>query len=289
MKKILVTVLALSMMLSLFACGNENTPAVREENDDTAKKVIAVTILPEKGFAEAIVGDGYEVAAMVPPGSSPENYEPSPMEMEKLSKAEIFFSIGVAAENTKTFESLKEKVEVVPLHEMVAEKYPDLEIDGGRDPHIWLSPARASMMVEIMAEKLGEKYPEDKEMFTENAEAYIAEINGAASEIKEILKGREGETFISFHPAFNYFADEFKLEMMSLEKHGKEATPMELKEIIDVAKEKGIHTIFTQAETDSRQSAAFAEEVGAKVVTLKPLAEDYVENLKLMAEAFKIG
>ena len=126
MKKILVTVLALSMMLSLFACGNENTPAVREENDDTAKKVIAVTILPEKGFAEAIVGDGYEVAAMVPPGSSPENYEPSPMEMEKLSKAEIFFSIGVAAENTKTFESLKEKVEVVPLHEMVAEKYPEI-------------------------------------------------------------------------------------------------------------------------------------------------------------------
>ena len=288
MKKLLSVLLTLTLLVSLMGCASKET-ADKEGEIQNSKKIIAVTILPQKGFAEAICGDRYEVAAMVPPGSSPENYEPSPMEMEKLSKAEVFFSIGVAAENTKTFASLSEKVRVVPLHEKVSEKYEDLTIDDGRDPHIWLSPRRAVLMTEIMADTLGEMYPEDKDFFKQNADAYIAEIEKASSEIKEVLKGREGETFICFHPAFNYFADEFSLNMMALEKHGKEATPMDLKEIIDAAKEKDIKTVFTQAETDSRQAKAFAEEIGAGIVVLDPLSQNYIENLKTMAEAFKIG
>lgn len=288
MKKLLSVLLSAALMASLAACGDNNkTNEEKAESSSPERKTIAVTILPQKGFAEAVCGDRYEVAVMVPPGNSPENYEPSPMEMGKLSKADVFFSIGVQAEDTKTFSALSESVKVVPLHEKVSEKYGDLQIDDGRDPHIWLSPKRAVLMVEVMADTLGEMYPEDKDFFKQNADAYIAKIEEAANEIKEVLKGREGETFICFHPAFNYFADEFSLNMMALEKHGKEATPMDLKEIIDAAKEKDIKTVFTQAETDSRQAKAFAEEIGANIVVLDPLSENYVENLKIMAEAFK--
>ncbi len=288
MKKLLSFLLSAALMASLAACGDNNkTYEEKAESSSPERKTIAVTILPQKGLAEAVCGDRYEVKAVIPPGSSPENYEISPAEMEKLSKAQVLFSIGVEAENTKTFASIFEKVRVVPLHEKVAEKFEELTIDEGRDPHIWLSPKRAVLMVEVMADTLGEMYPEDKAFFKQNSESYIKKINEASDEIKEILKGREGETFICFHPAFNYFADEFSLNMMALEKHGKEATPMDLKEIIDAAKEKGIKTVFTQAETDSRQAKAFAEEIGANIVVLDPLSENYVENLKIMAEAFK--
>ena len=73
--------------------------------------------------------------------------------------------------------------------------------------------------------------------------------------------------------------------MYSLEESGKEATPEKMAELIDLAKEKGITTVFSQAEIDSKQPDAFAEDIGGQKVMLAPLAENYIENLKSMADA----
>ena len=58
-----------------------------------------------------------------------------------------------------------------------------------------------------------------------------------------------------------------------------------LQQMIDLAKEEGIKTVFSQAEVGSKQPEAFAEEIGGQKVMLNPLAEDYITNLKTMAEA----
>lgn len=75
------------------------------------------------------------------------------------------------------------------------------------------------------------------------------------------------------------------MTMYALEEDGKEATPQKLAEMVDLAKADGIKTIFSQAEIDSKQPDAFAEEVGGTKVMLAPLSEDYISNLKTMADA----
>ncbi len=73
--------------------------------------------------------------------------------------------------------------------------------------------------------------------------------------------------------------------MWALEENGKEATPQHLKRHRP-GPQAEIRVIFCQAEIDSRQSAAFAEEIGANIQILDPLSEDYLANMRAIAKAF---
>lgn len=255
----------------------------KKENGDS-KEIISVAIVPEIEFVKAVAGDDFEIVTMVPPGASPENYEPTPLEKEKFEKSKIYFSMGVPTEENNILPNISENTKLVKLDEEVRKYYEDLIFEnGGRDPHIWLSPKRVEVIVAKIAESLSELKPENKEKYEENANKYIEELENVSSEINEILKNKENKKFVVYHPAFAYLADEFGLEMYALEEEGKEATAQSLQEKIDLAKEEGIKYIFYQAEIDSTQARAYAEEIGGQTMMLSPLAENYIENLKKMA------
>jgi len=155
--------------------------------------------------------------------------------------------------------------------------------DGGRDPHIWISPARVSYMVEIMRDELIELLPEYEAEFKENTDQYLAELAAADQKNRELLADYKGEAILVYHPAFGYFTEHYGLKMLSIEKDGKEPGPQHLQEIIENAKEQGIQNVFYQAEIDSTKTRAVAEELGGEIVQLNPLAENYIENLEKMA------
>ena len=166
-----------------------------------------------------------------------------------------------------------------------AAKYPDLTLDGGRDPHIWLCPERASFMVNLIAEELAVLSPENAQKYNQNAQNYINEISSATKTAQNILETGGIRDFFVFHPSFQYFANYFSLNMYALEEHGKEATPKHLAQMVDLAKEKNIEVVFYQAEASSRQAESFAKEIGAKAVKLEPLSADYTKNIIKMATA----
>ncbi|QGZ99221.1 metal ABC transporter solute-binding protein, Zn/Mn family [Dehalobacter restrictus] len=290
MKKALSTMLGLTLILSLLVVTGCNSKEKAAETSEAAgkatvqKPIIAVTIVPEQTFVEAVCGDLAEVITMVPPGNSPENYEPTPQEREKFSKASLYFSIGVPTEEANILLNVGD-VKVVSLQKEVAAVYPERTFESGeRDPHIWLSPKRAKVMVETIAREMGELDAANKETYAKNAAAYIAQLDELDQEITSALKDVQSKKFIVYHPAFGYLADDYGLTMVALEQEGKEATAQHLQEIIDLAKKENIKAIFYQEEIDSSQSEAFAEEIGGKTIQLAPLAADYIGNLKKMAE-----
>lgn len=65
-----------------------------------AQTNIIVSILPQKTFVEKIGGEKVNVTNMVRPGSDPHSYEPKPSQMKEISKADIYFPIGLEFENT---------------------------------------------------------------------------------------------------------------------------------------------------------------------------------------------
>lgn len=283
-KRIILIAAACMLVLALSACA---APAENSETSD--KPVIAVSIVPEQTFVDAVCGDLVETIVMVPPGYSPANYEPTPQEMAKFSEASIYFTVGVPTEDASILPSVADDTKVVSLAEACAEVYDELEIGGGRDPHIWLSPKRAVVMVKTIAEEMSALYPENAETYSENAEDYIEKIKQADAEIEQLLSGIENRSFIVYHPAFGYFADDYDLTMYALEQDGKEATATELAEMIDFAKQNRINVIFYQAEIDSSQSEAFAEELGGVTAQLDPLSANYIKNLKTMAQTLAEG
>lgn len=282
MRKVIRNVVGAAMILStvcLFGCSNE----VKEE-EVKEKPMIAVSIVPEQTFVEAVCGDLVDIVTLVPSGSSPENYEPTAQEMEKFSDASLYFSIGVPTEEANILPNVGD-IKVISLQDEVAAVYEDRTFESGeRDPHIWLSPKRVKVMVETIAKEMSELDPDNKGTYEQNAADYIVKLDEVDQEIKDALKGVESKNFIVYHPAFGYIADDYGLKMYSLEEEGKEATAQHLQDMIDLAKKENIKVIFYQEEVDSSQSEAFAKEIGGKTIQLSPLAADYIDNLKNMAQ-----
>lgn len=283
-----------------------------------AEKTVAVTIVPQIEMIRAIAGNRVKVVEMIPKGFSPSNYAPSPAEMRAFNEASIYFAMGVPADMQNILPRAEEisDLKVVKLFEEIEAEHPhryfgtetaaaeneivstdqkraaDLQESnehahshqGGRDPHIWLSPSRVETMVEIMRDQLIELLPQHEEEFIANTEDYLDQLAAADRKNKELLAPYKGEEILVYHPSFGYFTDHYGLKMLAIEEDGKDPGPRHLQQIIENAAKKGVKNVFYQAEIDSRKTKAVAEELGGEIVQLNPLAENYIQNLKVMAE-----
>lgn len=278
LRKLTALLLALLLLLSLTACGEEDS-----------RPVIAVSIPPEAGLVRAVAGENFRIVTMVPPGNSPETYAPTPREMIDFASASVYFSIGVPVEQTALLPSLGKDTRLVSLAETAATAYPELTIHGERDPHIWLSPKRVALMVARIADELSALDPANAATYRQNADAYLEALAEADAYVRAAISDAGVADLIVYHPAFGYLCDEYGLTMHALERDGREPTASEMAALVDLAKEKGIRTVFYQAETDGRGARAFAEEIGGTAVMLSPLAENYIENLRSMADAIAVA
>ncbi|XPV68268.1 MAG: metal ABC transporter solute-binding protein, Zn/Mn family [Halarcobacter sp.] len=82
-----------------------------------AQTNVIVSILPQQTFVEKIGGDKVNVSTMVKPGSDPHSYEPKPSQMREISKADIYFPIGLEFENTwlDKFASQNKKMKFIEM------------------------------------------------------------------------------------------------------------------------------------------------------------------------------
>ncbi len=278
-----ITVLGITVFFAvsmIYAGGKKDT-----DTKSVEKPVIAVSIVPEATFAQKVCGDKFDIITMVPPGSDPENYEPTPSEIAKFSKAVLYFTVGVPTEKAHILAQVSKNTKVVHLEDAVAKVYPDRQFaDGGRDPHIWLSPKRAVVMVQTIADEVSTVDTKNVSTYKANATAYSDKLATLQGEIADMFKSLKSNKFIVYHPAFGYFAQDFGLEMTALEKEGKDASPQDFINVVNFAKKNNIKVVFYQSEIDSSQSKSLADEIDGVTKPLSPLSGDYINNLKMMAQ-----
>jgi len=172
----------------------------------------------------------------------------------------------------------------VELREMVAGEEPEAEPEnhGRMDPHIWMSPVNARVMVSNICDGLVQIDPENRDYYERNRDAYRQQLAEIDREIREGLAGVENRQFMVYHPAFGYFAREYNLTMIAMEKEGKEPTAAGLAHLIEQAKAHDIKVIFAEPQFDPKSAEVIAEAIGGSVVLIDPLARDYIGNLRLI-------
>jgi zinc transport system substrate-binding protein len=280
-------ILSLLLFFSICLAGCQARPAA---TGPAGQLKVAVSIVPQATFVKAVGGDLVDVVTLIPPGGNPENYSPTPQQMEQFSGARLYFVIGVPAEKAGILPKVKDlnpDVMMVDLPALVDAVYPPRSFaSGARDPHMWLSPKRVKEMVRITADHLSELDPAHKADYAQNAQSYIAQLDSLDQDIKASLAGLPNRTFIVYHPAFGYFADDYGLNMVALEEEGKEATAINLQKVIDLAKKEDIKVIFYQAEIDSKQARILAAEIGGQTEMVVPLDPDYINNMEKIAQTF---
>ena len=264
------------------------------------KPTVSVTIEPQRYFVEKIAGDNFKVNTIVPPGTSPEAYDPTPSQMVALGKSLLYFKVGYLGFERawgKTLEENNANVVVVNTsNEIVLIEGEDhsIEIDGhlyvdghdhdGIDTHIWSSPKSALIMAENMLNALVKVDVENQKFYRENFKALQVEIIETDKKITTLLENAPVKSFIIYHPALGYFARDYNLTQYSIEFEGKSPSPQQLKQMIDFAHEQGIKTIFVQKGFDMKNAESLAKEVGASVHSIDPLSYNWSEELIKIAE-----
>jgi zinc transport system substrate-binding protein len=241
---------------------------------------ICVSVAPLAYFAERISGQTPRV--MVPPGADPHTFDPPPADLAAIETADMYVKVGhplfelEAAWIDKQL-ARRSDVAVVDCSENAA-LIPD-------DPHLWLGIPEMKNMALKLADTLAKLDPLNAESYRKNAEKVVSELDALRSEISVIFSKSNRRKFLVYHPAFGYFARDFGLEQISVEKEGKEPGPRDIEDAVNIAKAEGIKTIFAQAQTDPRSAEAVAREIGGRVVQLDPLASDWPENMRRIAVA----
>jgi zinc transport system substrate-binding protein len=246
-----------------------------------------VSILPQKYFVEQVGGAQVAVSVMVGPGQSPETYEPTPRQMTALSDARLYFSIGVPFEHIwmKRILAANPALRQVPMQRGIA-LLPLVGEPGGTDPHVWTSPLRVRIMAASIRDALIEADPGHRGEFETNYRAFIAQLDALDREIRTILAPARGKSFMVFHPAWGYFAKDYGLHQIPIEAEGKEPGGRSLARVIDLGRRERIKVIFVQAQFSRRMAETMAAAIGAGVVAVDPLAENYPQNLQQVARAF---
>ena len=260
---------------------------------------ISVTLEPQRYFAEKIVGDNFKINTIVPAGTSPETYGPTPSQMVALGKSTLYFKVGhLGFENAwgKTLEENNADVEVVNTsHEIILIEGGDhnIEIDehhheghdhSGIDPHTWSSPKSALIMAENMLNALVMVDVENQKLYRDNFKVLQEEIIQTDLKIASLLENAPVKSFIIYHPALGYFARDYNLTQYSIEFEGKSPSPQQLKHMIDFAHKQGIKTIFVQKGFDKKNAESLANEVGASIYSIDPLSYNWSEELIKIAE-----
>ena len=273
------------------------------------KGIIFVSIVPQKYFVQQISKNIFNVEVMVKPGASPATYEPKPSQMTKLSSSLAYLAIGVPFEKVwlEKISAVNPEMKVVHTDAAIdkiamAEHHPD---EGGRDdvvdqhgkkhhghgvldPHIWLSPVLVKKQAKAILEALKSLLPEQASFFDANYLAFIKKIDGLDLELRQAFAGKKGMQFMVFHPSWGYFAKEYGLEQIAVEMEGKSPKPAQLQKLIHHARENKIEVIFVQPQFSRKNAKVVAREIGGKVITADPLAEDWFTNLRDVAAKFQV-
>lgn len=246
---------------------------------------VFVSVLPQKFLASRVAGERAEVFVMVGPGQSPHTYEPTPRQMALLSGTALYFRIGVSFENAwmERLSAVNPSMRVVDCRRGVELREEDL---GHGDPHIWTSPVLALQAARVMKEALVEADPPGREHYEANFLLLAGELQGLDAEIRDILRDVRRRAFVVFHPSWGYFADAYGLEQVAIESGSGEPGARELAGLIDRARREGIRVVFVQEQISRRSAEAVARAIGGIVVSVDPLAEAYVENLRSVARRF---
>jgi zinc transport system substrate-binding protein len=278
---------------------------------------VFVSVAPQKYFVQKIGKEWVSVQVMVQPGANPATYEPKPRQMANISKAQVYFAIGVpfeeiwldriAATNAdmrvvRTDRDIAKMPMAAHYHYDEKQDHPAAH-DGhhahgdhgsrrgenhhGLDPHIWLSPPLVKIQIRSILSTLQAIDPIHRDAYDTNYRQFVAEIDRLDRRIRKIFEGRRGLRFIVFHPAWGYFARTYGIDQVPIEIEGKAPKPAQLKELIDHARAADIKVVFVQPQFSTKSARLVAKEIGGQVAFADPLAEDWAANLEAVTQSFK--
>lgn len=285
-----------------------------------AQPRVAVSIRPLHSLAAGVM-EGVGVPELViKSGASPHGFALRPSQARLLSRAEVVFWGGALLEpHLKKILSSRSKGLVLALHtprgmsllgfrafleprkgaSARAMEPGKAMKHGGRaayDPHYWLDPRNARVMVTAMAEALAVRDPDHAGAYRKNARRVAGALERLERELAMRLAPLGGRPYLVFHDAYRYFEERFGLRPLGAITSSPSARPgaRRIARLRRLIRSRGVKCVFTEPQFSARtlrvvtEDATLAQGVLDPIgVGLKPGPELYFRMMRKLGESFR--
>jgi len=240
-----------------------------------------------------LIVDGY---------ASPHGFALKPSHAKMLQNADLIFWVGEDLENflekpLKSIAKKAEKIELMEIKGLNKLKFRERNIFEGHDdhghahgeydPHIWLDPHNAEVMVEEIANQLAAIDPQNADAYKKNSKNAIDDIEKLIKETKKEMK--KGISYIVFHDAYQYFEKEFNVSALGALTLNTDVAPgaKQISEIKEIIEHENVKCLFSEPQFNPDIIKSIAKGTNVKVGVLDPLGANLENGKELYFKLIK--
>lgn len=243
--------------LALAGCAAPGAPAQQAAHKhDDGKLHVITSFYPMYDFTKKVGGDHIDVTCLVPTGTEPHEWEPSPQDMTTIAQADLLIINGAGMEHWVDSVAATLGDDMPPvidtsagltLRDAAADHQRDgVAVDaaapgedpaathdehehgddhehgdghdhGTTDPHVWLAPLNAREQMRAIAEALEKADPDHAADYKANFDHWNAEFEKLDNEFRTQLSGLPRHSFVAAHEAYGYICDAYGLDQIGIE------------------------------------------------------------------------
>ena len=289
MKKIKIFSIFILFVLLLSACGSK---AETNQTDSQKLQVVATTSIVADVVSQ-VGGEYIELNRLLPIGTDPHSFTPTPQDVALVADADIVFANGAGLEEflDPMIESAGADSRVVHVSEGInflefegdehegeeheeEEEHEEGHVHEGIDPHVWVDPNNVMVWVKNISEALSEADPDNKAAYEQNAENYTSKLQELDTWIRtEVEKVPEANRLIvTDHTLFGYFVDEYGFEQVGAVvpafSTSAEPSAQELASLEDAITQQAVKALFVGNSVNPNLSERVAEDTGIQLVPI---------------------
>lgn len=290
MNKNLSRLLFFIIILSIFLTGCTSTKNI----SSNSKIKVYTSFYAMYDFANKIGGDKINLTNLIPAGTEPHDWEPTPSDISNIEKADVLIYNGAGMEGwiNQVLSSINSKKLIVVESSKGlnllnnSDKNENLQYD----PHVWLNPMLAKKQMEAIKNAFIKADLSNKDYYEKNYAENAKKLDALDKEYRDTTSKFTKKDIIVAHQAFGYLCSAYGLRQIAIEglNADSEPSPARMAEIADFAKKNNVKYIFFEDLISPKVADAIANEVGAKTEVLNPLEGLREDKIKAGSEYFSV-
>ena len=252
------------LLLAAMLCGF----MVSANAQDKFKAVTTFTVIAD--MARNVAGDAAIVESITKPGAEIHGYQPTPRDILKAQDADLIFWNGLNLELwfEQFFRNLRDVPSVTLTEGIEPMGIASGPYTGKPNPHAWMSLEAAIIYVDNIRDAFAKYDPDNSATYAANAEAYKTKLTAAVGPLRDKIMAipEDKRWLVTSEGAFSYLARDFGMKELYLWpiNADQQGTPQQVRNVIDVVREKGISVVFSESTVPANPAKQVARETGAR-------------------------
>jgi zinc transport system substrate-binding protein len=268
---VLIVVIVLATVVGLYLTN-------RPGNSSSSRVQVLATFYPLLDFAQNVGGDKVNVSLLVPETVDVHEFEPTPSSIAAVASANVLVYNGAGLEpwiqDVVTAAGNPNLVQVDSSQNITLLPVPAEFQKNNQtiDPHIWLDPLNAKQQVYNILQGLIKADPADAQYFTQNANAYDAQLDNLNSLAINATTNTATKVFVTFHEAFAYFAKQYNVTQLSISgPFEEEPTPSDIQNVITTINQNHLKYVGYESLENPAISQSISSQTNATLIEMNPI------------------